>query len=289
MTTTIFSKIKENYCRMPKVFKRISDYVMANYVNLSFMSISELAERIEVSVGSITRYCKEMGYSGYLEFLQEIKTLVKKEIAPLGAIKEAINEPIEDNVLRHVIDTNIDILKRSYSDELQSHFTNAVTSIRTARNVYIIGLRTAFAPAFYLYFSLSGFMDNVRLLTPGYQDIYDHIMNIDASDVLVSIAFERYTKLTCDITSFFKKHGCMVISITDSFSSPLAMDSSEVLIAKNASDDFSYVSVMAISNALVIGVGKFDKHSTIAALENKQSLLVENGIHYNPKQGEGPR
>ena len=286
MENTIFINIKEKYGTMPKVFKKISDYIMENYVNLSFMSISEVASKIDVSAGSITRYCKEMGYSGYQEFLQEIKTMVKKEIAPLGAIKEAISEPIEDNVLKHVIEMNIDILKKTYSDELRSHFANAVKYIRAARNIYIIGLRTAFAPAFYLYFSLSGFMDNVKLLMPGYQDIYDHIMNIDYSDVLISIGFERYTKLTCDITSYFKKHNCKVISITDSYSSPLAIDSSEVLIAKNSEDNFSYVSVMAIANALVISVGKFDKYSSINILENKQDLLIENGIHFNPNPGK---
>lgn len=286
MESTIFISIKEKYETMPKVFRRISDYIMENYVRLSFLSISELSRNIGVSAGSVTRYCKEMGYSGYQDFLQEIKTLVQKEIAPLGAIKEAIREPIEDNVLRHVIDMNIDILRKTYSDELNNHFTKAVDYIRGARNVYIIGLRTAFAPAFYLYFSLGGFMDNVKLLTPGYQDIYDHIMNIDDSDVLISIGFERYTKLTCEITSFFKKRSCKVISITDSYSSPLAIDSSEVLIAKNTEDNFSYISVMAIANALVISVGKFDKCSTINTLENKQNLLIENGIHFNPKLGK---
>lgn len=280
MKANVFLLIDDKYNTLSKTFKIISDYIRQNYTIISFLSIKELSEKIGVSPASITRFSQELGFSGYPAFQKEIQTILQKEISPMREIKNSISEHSNDeDLLKKTINTNIENLEKTYSDSLDESFKKAIGLIKNARNVYITGMRSSFSVAYYLYFMLGQFMDNVILLSAGTQDIFDRISYINSNDVLVAVSFSKYTKLTSQVVQHFKKQNCSIIAVTDSHASPVAINANALLIAKNSSTTYSFVSAMTILNALIIGIGKLDREKTLKVLKEKERISIENDIY----------
>lgn len=276
----IFNLIDEKYEFFSKTFKIISDYIKQNYSSISFLSIQELSEKVGVSPASITRFSQEIGFSGYPAFQKEIQMWLQKEIIPMKEIKNSIAEcENEENILKRTIDQNIETLSKIYSSNLNESFNKAIELIHKARRVYIVGMRSSYSVAYYLYFMLSQFMDNVILLETGKGDIFDRISYSKKEDVLVAISFSKYTKLTYQVVQYFSNNGSPIISVTDSFSSPIAIKSDAVLIAPNSSTTYSFVSAMSILNALIIGIGKKDKQRTLEKMKEKEKVAIDNDIY----------
>lgn len=56
------------YPKMPKTFRKISDYLLSHPMDAERYSITQLAGKIGTNASNITRYCQAFGYSGFAEF-----------------------------------------------------------------------------------------------------------------------------------------------------------------------------------------------------------------------------
>lgn len=281
MITYLFHLLDQHYNELSKTQKIICTYVREHYLDLPYLSIAALSEKIGVSVGSITGFCKALGFEGFGDFQKELQKIAQQELFSMREIKNSIAEASSnEGVLKEIIDSNILNLQRTQTDHLDQAFEESVDILCNAKRIYVIGLRSAYAVAHYFYFTLRDFKDNITLLTLAEGDVYDQIMHITPNDVLVTIGFDKYTKATCDVTRFFQEHNCKIIALTDKLSSPLASMSDTVLIAQNCSTTFSFVSAMTILNALVVGIGRRNQKRTLREMDAKQTLLKNCNVHF---------
>jgi len=86
---------------------------------------------------------------------------------------------------------NIRSLTADIYDEV---FEEAVGKLSSARSIYILGLRSSYALAFYLAFNLRFFLSSVNLIKPGIGDIPEQILDCGSRDVFVAISFRQYTR-----------------------------------------------------------------------------------------------
>ena len=283
MKDTIFTRIQAKYDALSPTHRKIADYIRQNYIEMTYQSISEISQKIGVSTGSITNFCKLMDYKGFQQLHDELRQVAKGEIFPLRDIQDSITtESLGEGarILQQVLEMNIENLQATFTDHLEQNFTAALTQLKKARNIYILGLRSCYALSYYFYFMLKdiGF-NNVHLLSLGTGDIFDQVGNVRRGDLIFSISFQTYTQATCDVTAYFLKRGAASVALTDLQSSPIAHGAKAVLIAKNATSTFSYVSAITILNALVIGLGRSDQDKTMRCLEERKALLQEQHVH----------
>ena len=283
MKDTIFTRIQAKYDALSPTHRKIADYIRQNYIEMTYQSISEISQKIGVSTGSITNFCKLMDYKGFQQLHDELRQVAKGEIFPLRDIQDSITtESLGEGarILQQVLEMNIENLQATFTDHLEQNFTAALTQLKKARNIYILGLRSCYALSYYFYFMLKdiGF-NNVHLLSLGTGDIFDQVANVRRGDLIFSISFQTYTQATCDVTAYFLKRGAASVALRDLLSSPIAHRAKAVLIAKNATSTFSYVSAITILNALVIGLGRSDQDKTMLCLEERKALLQEQHVH----------
>jgi len=279
MENNIYFIINEKYDSLSKIHKKLADYIKDNIHMIPFLNIKELSEKSKVSTSSITRFTREVGFTGYSEFQKNVTQLVKKDVVPMKETKESILSNENDNILKQIILQNANAINSLYNDELQNNYNDSISIINGSRKVFIAASRSSYSVGYYLYFMLKGFIENVELLTIGTSDISNKLAYVEEKDCLISISYARYTKSTYDITSYFHDIGCKIIAITDSYSSPIALKSSNVLLAKNAENAYSFVNAMTIANALVISLGRIDKEDTINKLNKQDNIAIENGTY----------
>ena len=144
-------------------------------------------------------------------------------------------------------------------------FYGAVEKIVSARNIYILGVRSSAALADFLTFNFRMMFDNVRAVegTTG-TEIFEQLLDIGPEDVFVAISFPRYSKRTVRAVEFAHRAGADVVALTDSATSPLAPESDQLLTARSDMASFvdSLVAPLSIINAMVAAVS-MRKHDEV--------------------------
>lgn len=279
MNNNIFLIIDEKYNNLSKTQKRLADYVKGNVHIVPFLTIGELGDKAGVSLASVTRFTRELGFAGYAEFQKNVAELIQKDVVPMREIKNSITSKESDNILRDSISSNINALNNLYTEELEENYNDSVLMIKNCRKLFIVASRSSYSVGYYLYFMLKGFIEDVELLTSGTSDISNKISHVQKEDCLISISYARYTKATYDITYYFHNIGCNIIAITDSYTSPIALKATRVLLAKNGVDTYSFVNAITLANSLVTSVGRLDIEDTLKKLEKQDKIALENDIY----------
>lgn len=276
----LLDRIDRQSPNFTKTLAKIAEYVGREYMRIPFLSIQEISNECRVSATSIHRFCSSLGYSGYSELQKEIQNLMQQELKARESETYREWSDAEDGILKKQIDSNIRVLQEMYTEDLNANFVKAAGMIKRARRVYILGLRESYATAFYLYYLIRDYMDNVTLLSLGVDDIYDRISNISSDDILFAIGFKAYTKYTVDIIRYFRSKGAPTISLTDLHTSPLAVHADIRLIPGNKSPSYGNVMAITLTKALAVEVLSLHRSEDIGELSRqKEDLLKKKDIY----------
>jgi DNA-binding MurR/RpiR family transcriptional regulator len=157
-----------------------------------------------------------------------------------------------------------------------------VNDIVGARNIYIVGARSAAYLAGFLDHNLRMVFDNVKLIkTTSGSEIFEDIMNIGKDDVLIAISFPRYSKRVINAVDYAKHMGARVIAITDSTQSPIAPQANRLLIAQSDMASFvdSLVAPLSIINAIVVSVARVKKDELAVRLRRLEEIWDEYDVY----------
>lgn len=278
----MMTQIKENYSSFSKSHRRLADYILKNMHEAAFISINELSKKTQISPATITRFVRKLNFQGYPDFQRGIYEH-QQEWAPFGALKSMIrnDELSEESALtplQWTIQSNINLLEHLFTPQLEGAFNRSVAFLHGARRIYILGLRSSYPAAYYLAFMLQQMYDNVHLISPSTSDLPATLSNVSPEDCLVTLAYSRYTRLTNDIVCHFHNVGCKIVSITDSLTSPIALNSTEVLIAPN-SGHYSPVSAITLCNCFITSLGRLDPQHTLERMELQDQIAMDHHIY----------
>ena len=268
-TTDLISKINENYGKMSKGQKLLSNYIIDNYDKAVFLTAAKLGEIIGVSESTVVRFASFIGYKGYPEFQQALEEMVRTKLNTTDRI-ELTNGGIEQNgVLRSVLSSDALKIKNTMESIDEAAFDNAVEAINNARRIYVVGIRTCAPLANFLAFYLNTIFDNViNLQTSSTSELFEQMIHIDERDCIIGISFPRYSMRTLKALEFANNRRAHVVTITDSIHSPMNLYSSCNLIAESGMHSVvdSLVAPLSVINALIV------------ELCNRNQALVANNL-----------
>lgn len=119
------------YPRLTSTERRVADYLLGNPGRVLHLPITDLARACEVGVGTISRLCAKLGYSGY----PEMKIALAVELlSPDQNIGGSIHEHDDvATVIRKVIEIGIQSLKDTVALLDPAELDRATTAITRAR------------------------------------------------------------------------------------------------------------------------------------------------------------
>ncbi|MBN1829024.1 MAG: MurR/RpiR family transcriptional regulator [Deltaproteobacteria bacterium] len=262
--------------------RTVMKHIMEHYDEAIFLTASALARRADVSEATVVRLAQSLGLKGYPEMQQMLREDLQNRLSTTARLEQTVQRVTDEkDVLLKVLQEDIQNLSLTLQNMPVEMFQVAVGQIMKARNIYVIGLRGAHAPALILALYLRYLKKASRLLVPGYGDVWNTMHGITTDDLLIGISFPRYSRLTIEVVEYAHRQGAMVGSITDSVLSPLAEYSDWVLPAHCKLDSFieSFTASLSIANALVTAIGIQHPEETLKALRDREALWKEKGIY----------
>lgn len=282
----LIDKIGERMGDFSKSQRLIGNFIVQHYEQAAYMTASRLGGAVGVSESTVVRFAIEMGYEGYPEMQKDLQSYSKTRLTALQRLDITNNRIDPDNVLKSVLQQDIDRIKATVETVDEKAFNTAVDKIIAADNIYIFGAMSSNTLArfmdnyFQLIFSNVHFVHSVN--TSG---IYQQLIRIGKNDVFIGFSFPRYCNSTTNAAKFAASCGANVIAITDSSSSPLGMIADQVLLAKSDMVSFadSLVAPLSLINAIIVAVGMKRRSSLEETLMRLEKMWDENGVYTSAK------
>lgn len=274
----ILDKISDTFQELTPSQRKVAQYVYHNINEAFLLNSFQIAKTANVSEATVTRFLTNLGFSGFSEFKREIARQVLESFSTTQRLAESAEDlKARGNVFSEILQgdiENIQTLTATISDQL---FEQAVNELCSARSIYVLGLRSSYALAFYLTFDLRFFLDKVILIKPGIGDMPEQVLGVTKDDVLVVISFRRYTRESFNIAEKIKKRAGSVIALTNSELSPVAKLADVTLVASTNIPTYieSYTAPMSLINALITAIALRKKDQAMSALNKLETSLEE--------------
>jgi DNA-binding MurR/RpiR family transcriptional regulator len=268
--------------RLPAGQRKVVEFFITHYDEAVFQTSSQVARALALSEATVVRTARAVGFKGFREFRLAFRTYFLERQTTVGRVKATTAahrsevEIIEDVLAEDL--ANLDSIRQRLDYKA---LTRAAELIAEARNVYIVGMRSSYALAWLLNFSLTLMLSNSRLVTLDVADVLEQLERVGPGDVVVGITFERYTRATVEVFGECLKRGARGIALTDKPTSPLVGGAAVVLETRTRLSSFidSYVGPVALINILVTLIASKRRRRVLRALARRERDWRQHRIY----------
>lgn len=235
----------------------LARYITESYDKAAFMTAGKLGKTVGVSESTVVRFAVELGYDGYPTMQKAMQEMVLNRLTSVQRLGVASDRIGNQDVVSMVLQSDADKLRQTSELLDRDEFRDAVNAILKAKRIYILGARSASPLASFLGYYLNFMFNNVHIVTAsGASEMFEKLIGIEASDVVIAFSFPRYSAATVKGAQYCRTTGATVIGITDSRLSPLGQHCDHVLLAKSdmVSIVDSIVAPLSVTNALLVAL-----------------------------------
>ena len=257
-------RISELGAQLTPRMRDAARYALEHPNDMALSAVATLAEHSGIAASAFIRMAQALGFSGYGElqrlFIEPLQRATKpsyrERIRHYGG-ELALDDPSDPaEVLRAFTQANIVSLEHLRDDAANLSLGRAITLIRNARLVYVLGLRRSYAVASYLAYALN------RVGRPSVQitglggAIAEQASAAGTRDLLIAVSFPPYAGDTLKVCEQVHRAGAKRLAITDGVLSPVARDADLVLQVNDAEllGFRSLTSAMCLAQTLAMGL-----------------------------------
>lgn len=282
MAIDISQRIRDNYASFSKGQKKIANAVLNDYEKTAYMTAGRLGNLVGVSESTVVRFANELGYEGYSEFQRAIQTLAKSKLTPNQRIELTKERMMRGDIIENVMAQDIAKIRNTFEQLNRDDFFGAVEAIINAKNVYVIGARSANTLAQFLGYNLSLIFDNIKIIQPNSSaEIFEQMFTIGENDVLIAFSYPRYSSKIVNAVKFAKQSGASVIAFTDTAVSPIAGYATHLMLAQSDMASFmdSFVAPMSIINAMMVHITHKRERDIRDRFDRLEQVWDEYGVY----------
>ena len=146
----LLGRLNQRYSTLSKGQKRLADFIADHYDQAVFMTAAKLGMTVGVSESTVVRFASELGFDGYPQLQRALQELIRNRLTSVQRMEVTSDQLGDGNILHKVLNLDIEKIRRTMEKASVEDFEQAVDAIVSAKNIYILGVRSASA--------LSGFM-----------------------------------------------------------------------------------------------------------------------------------
>lgn len=272
---SIQSTIEAAASTLPPSLARIAAVVRENPSTVIDMTINQLAQECSISVASVVRFCRAIGFSGYAPLRMALATELGKEAAQFSA-KGAFGSEISDEDSLHEAVSKLAALELLAIEETMRKLDfdvldAAITDIDGAERILLYGIGASQFVAEDLAHKLLRVGRNAHVLTDPHEAVAATVLNA-APTVAIGFSHSGTTGETVRFLRTAGDNGASTIAVTSAKGSPLARAADHALFTEVRESSFragamvSRIAQLALVDCLFIGVAKRRFAETVDAL-----------------------
>ncbi|HBK68036.1 MAG TPA: hypothetical protein DEB05_08145 [Firmicutes bacterium] len=256
--------------------QKIAQYVVHNYQDVIYQTVSELASNSGVSEASVMRFVKTLGFKGFQYFKLSLANIPDNND---GAMQSLLQDDsafsVKTNIRNNIITSINDTATVLEDDSLNK----AVNFILKAKQIFLVGVGSSGIIARLLSYKLL----RIGIISKYISDSHLQTMHsslLDKRSLLIGISHSGSTIDTVDALRIAYEGGAKTICITDHIKSPI-VKYSNVLLCTYAREDPLGVSqgtssasqIYVIETLLACLYNNVKEHANLARKKTAESVL----------------
>jgi DNA-binding MurR/RpiR family transcriptional regulator len=270
----------------------VAEYVLRQYQDVAFMSVTQLAKAAKVSPAGVVRFATSLDFDGYPEFKRALHDIVRSELRQDERLTASLHGRLPRVLAGRVIDQELRNLVTLQSRFNVSQWTEAVRLVVRAPGVVVIGFRAAATLAHYLWYNLRKVKPDVTHHTRAGSVTFEELLLTDRRSLLILMTLPRYSEELLDVARFGKQQGFRSLGLSDIELSPLAPLCTHMLYTEVGETSFTdfLAAPLALLNALVAEVAARSSTRSVGRLRQLDDFLAERGYLFRARRkgGEAP-
>lgn len=236
--------------------RSIAEYIARHYDKAVSMTAAMLGKQCDVSESTVVRFAVALGYDGYPDLLEKLRGLARQLLTSEQRF-DMLSQTDRREVARMVLKNDMRNIRKTVEELDLDDFDKAVELLRSAKRVYVMGLRSSAPLAQFMYHYLHQIFDETMLVQNTTGDVFEEIVRIGEGDVLIGVSYPRYSSRTLECMRFARENGAQVVALTDGELSPLRAASDVCLCAHTDMTGFvdSLAAPLSLVNALIVSLG----------------------------------
>ena len=246
----ILERIHASYYQLPAAERRVADYVLTQYEQVQFMSITQLAEECGTADATVSRFCRSLELKGFNAFKIE---LAKHTAAVTAGNLRERSVPSNTSEARYLeagrlsqaaIDQTLSLLRKPDIDRVVELFENA-------GRVYCMGAGGSMLLANECSHLFSTVSNKFTAVWDSHQQM-SITATMNETDAIVLFSYSGATESGVEVLELAKRRGIQTVLITRYPKSPAAKLADIVLCCGSSESPFQFGSVPAKVAQLVL-------------------------------------
>lgn len=259
----LLTTLRSSLPNLSPVLQRVAQYVLDDPGATIYHSVTELAEATRASEGSIIRFCKDLGFSGF----QEFKLTLAVEFDPLGRERRPLgggqastrSEPAAEgeiaDLMGHLVATASTALLETADLFDPESFGMVAQRLAGSDRIDVYGVGASGVVAQYFAYRLL----RLGLTAQAHADVHLAAMsatNLRTGGVAIGISSSGSTLDTLRALTLAKEAGAFTVAVTNRLRSPLAKVADRSLFASppesplTGGDVFAKIGQLLVMEAL---------------------------------------
>jgi DNA-binding MurR/RpiR family transcriptional regulator len=262
---------------LPPAERRVAEVVVDDPKAVAFGTVAAVAQRAGSSGPSVVRLARRVGYSGFVELQDAIRSELGERLRP--AVERIRERPVHDAVGR-TLEASLDNVHATLDAIEPDAFRSAVDLLAgRSHRVAVLSGEATFGIAHAFATDLGLVRADVELVTGSEVRVDRSLALLDPGDVVVVMDLRRYERWVVAAARAAADAGARLVAVTDSALSPLAERADAVFTVDASSPGpfDSHVGTLALANALVAGVAARLRRSATDRLDRIERTWANSG------------
>jgi DNA-binding MurR/RpiR family transcriptional regulator len=226
---TVAERLRLRLAELTQAERKVARALMADYPVAGLDPVAKLAAAAMVSPPTVIRLVAKLGFEGYPEFQQSLKSEVSARLSSPLEMHADKSGPGESALPRSER-LFCDGIRASFARLPPGEFDQAVRLLADRRrNLTLIGGRFSTMLAEYLAEHLKILRPRVQVLSTTGPDRMSAMLDVGRRDVLIAFDYRRYQHDTVRLAMTAKDQGATLVAFTDPYLSPLAARADVIL------------------------------------------------------------
>ena len=266
------TRIRERYGHLSRSYRRVADFMLSNYYEVSFMTAAQLAHAVKVDTTTVVRFSQRLGYNGYPDLLADIRTQVKTELYASYEPQELSSDD-PANLFRDRIEQERRNLSQVLIHNPPDHVALVATMFAQATRILLVAEGYAGTVAKMMAAQLRH--RGIEALAAEHDVVKRTatLLGVDKNTLVIGLSATTYGHDVARSLEFAQERGASTLGIVGSLASPVNRASDQIVFAPT--DDSgplpSIVALVAAASALV----QMASRDNEASVERHEAAFVE--------------
>ena len=257
LRTTLIARAES----LSKRLGQVASFLLNHPEDVALNTLARLSTLAKVPPATITRFAKELGYTGFTD-LQSVfrERLLGPDLPYAARLNASVPTDLDQptHVFGSFVQAAIQSLHRIENDLNRTELDAFIDALARCDTVHVAAARGAFGLGAYSVYGLAKVGKRAHLIDNLGAMRDEQAAAIGPNDALLVMTFGDYTPETIEIARNAHARGQLILAITDNELSPVAKLAAHVLYVNEARLGHfrSQVPAMVVAQAIIVSLGR---------------------------------